>query len=47
MIKKSDKIFIAGHKGLIGSAIFRKLKNSGFKNILIIEKKKLNLINQT
>ena len=47
MIKKSDKIFIAGHKGLIGSAIFRKLKSSGFKNILIIEKKKLNLINQT
>ena len=47
MIKKSDKIFIAGHKGLIGSAIFRKLKSSGFKNILIIEKKKINLINQT
>ena len=39
MIKKSDKIFIAGHRGLIGSAILRKLKSLGFKNILKIEKK--------
>ena len=46
MIKKSDKIFIAGHRGLIGSAILRKLKSLGFKNILKIEKKKLNLLNQ-
>ena len=46
MIKKSDKIFIAGHKGLIGSAILRKLNSLGFKNILKIDKKKLNLLNQ-
>ena len=46
MIKKSDKIFVAGHKGLIGSAIVRKLKFKGFKNILTVDKKKLNLINQ-
>ena len=46
MIKKTDKIFVAGHKGLVGSAILRKLKEKGFKNILIAEKKDLNLINQ-
>ena len=46
MIKKTDKIFVAGHKGLVGSAILRKLKEKGFKNILIVEKKDLNLINQ-
>ena len=46
MIKKSDKIFLAGHKGLIGSAIFRKLKKDGYNNILTIDKKKLDLKNQ-
>ncbi len=46
MIKKTDKIFVAGHKGLIGSAIIRKLKVKGYKNIITIEKKKLDLINQ-
>ena len=47
MIKKTDKIFVAGHKGLIGSAIIRKLKSLGYKKIITIDKKKLNLINQT
>ena len=46
MIKKTDKIFVAGHKGLVGSAILRKLKRSGYKNIITVEKKKLNLISQ-
>ena len=39
------KIFIAGHKGMVGSAIFRKLKNKTNK-IVIADKKKLNLLNQ-
>ena len=39
------KIFIAGHKGMVGSAIFRKLKNIS-NNIVIADKKKLNLLNQ-
>ena len=46
MIKNTDKIFIAGHKGLVGSAIFRKLKSSGYRNILVVSKKNLNLTNQ-
>ena len=46
MIKKSDLIYVAGHKGLLGSAITKKLIKKKFRNILTIEKKKLNLINQ-
>jgi len=40
------KIFLAGHKGLVGSAIYRKLIEKNYKNIIIIDKKKLNLLNQ-
>ena len=46
MINKETKIFLAGHKGHLGSAIFKKLKKKGFKNIVTIDKKKLNLLNQ-
>tara|TARA_A100001011_G_scaffold391415_1_gene476847 strand:- start:74 stop:1006 length:933 start_codon:yes stop_codon:yes gene_type:complete len=47
LIKKHSKIYLAGHRGLVGSAILRKLKSSGFKNIITVTKKKLNLINQS
>ena len=46
MITKNSKIFLAGHNGMIGSAIFRKLKKN-YKNIITIEKKKLDLRDQT
>ena len=46
MINKKSKIFIAGHKGMVGSAILRKLKSKGFSKIIFCEKKKLNLLNQ-
>ncbi len=46
MIKKNSKIFVAGHKGLVGSAIVRKLKEKGYKKIITIEKSKLDLTNQ-
>ena len=32
MIDKKSKIFVAGHNGLVGSAIVRKLKSKGFSN---------------
>ena len=44
-MKKSDKIFIAGHNGLVGSAVFDLLKKKGFKNIVTIDRKKLDLRN--
>ena len=46
MIKKNDKIFLTGHKGLVGSAILRKLKEKNFKKIILADKKKLNLLDQ-
>ena len=42
----SDKIYIAGHSGLVGSAIERLLKKRGFKNLLIRSHKELDLTNQ-
>ena len=46
MINKKDKIFVAGHNGLVGSALVRKLKEKKFKNIIVIPRKYLNLFNQ-
>ena len=44
MISKSSKIFVSGHRGLVGSAVLRKLKNLGYKNILTATRKKLDLV---
>ena len=46
MINRNSRIFIAGHKGLVGSAIYRKLKAKGYTNLLIADRKKLDLTNQ-
>ena len=46
MINHNSKIFVAGHKGLVGSAILRLLKKRGYKNLLIIDKKHLDLRDQ-
>jgi GDP-L-fucose synthase len=46
MINKKSRIFVTGHKGLVGSAVARRLKYFGFKKILTVDKKKLDLRNQ-
>ena len=46
MINLSSSIYVAGHKGLVGSAIVRKLKEKGYKKIITASKKKLDLTNQ-
>ncbi len=46
MINKNSKIFVAGHKGMVGSAILRKLKKLKYKNIFFASKKQLNLTDQ-
>ena len=46
MISVKDKIFVAGHNGLVGRAIVRKLKKDGYKNILTAERKQLDLVDQ-
>jgi len=42
----TDKIFVAGHRGMVGSAIVRRLENDGFKNIVTRTSKELDLRNQ-
>ena len=45
-MKKNDRIYLAGHKGLVGSAVLRKLKKLNYTNIITAEKKNLNLLDQ-
>ena len=42
-----SKIYVAGHNGMVGSSIVRKLKELGYKNIITTSRKELNLLNQT
>jgi GDP-L-fucose synthase len=46
-MNKDSKIFIAGHNGMVGSAIYRKLKSEGYSNIIVRSSKELDLINQS
>jgi len=46
MSLKKSKIYVAGHNGLVGSAIIRRLKFFGYKNIITIDREKLDLTNQ-
>lgn len=45
-MNKTDKIYIAGHRGMVGSAIERKLRKDGFTNIITRTSKELDLRNQ-
>ncbi len=45
-MNKDSRIFIAGHNGLVGSAVYRNLIKKGYKKIITIPKRKLDLKNQ-
>jgi len=45
-LNKKSRIFLAGHKGMVGSAVLRHLKNKKYKNIITQNKNKLNLLDQ-
>lgn len=45
-MNKSDKIYVAGHRGMVGSAIIRLLEANGFENIVYRNSKELDLRNQ-
>lgn len=45
-MNKSDKIYVAGHRGLVGSAIVRNLKEKGYTNIVGRTHQELDLVNQ-
>ena len=46
MIKKNTKIYIAGHRGMVGSAVWRVLENKGYTNLVGKTSKELDLRNQ-
>jgi GDP-L-fucose synthase len=46
MMQKSDKIFVAGHRGLVGSAIIRRLESEGFDNLPKRARSKLDLADE-
>jgi GDP-L-fucose synthase len=46
VINKKSTIYVSGHKGLVGSAVLRRLNFFGYKNILTIDKKDLDLKDQ-
>ena len=45
-INKNSRIYVAGHNGLVGSAIVRRLKFNNYRNILTVDRKSLDLFDQ-
>ena len=46
MLNKDSRIFIAGHKGTVGSEVLQLLKDKKYNNIISIDKNKLDLTNK-
>ena len=46
MMEKNAKIYVAGHRGMVGSAIVRELKRQGYENIITRTHKELDLCRQ-
>lgn len=46
-MEKQGKIFIAGHRGLVGSALVRRLQALGFSNLILRDRTQLNLLRQS
>jgi len=45
LISKKDRIFIAGHKGMVGGSVYKLLKNNGYENLLTVSRSNLDLRN--
>ena len=45
-MNKDSKIYVAGHRGMVGSAIVRKLKEEGYTNLMLLTHKELDLLDQ-
>lgn len=45
-MNKKDKVYVAGHRGMVGSAIVRNLQSSGFSNFLLKTALELDLLDQ-
>ena len=46
VMKKPSKIYLAGHTGMVGSALHRGLQKRGYKNIVVRSRKQMNLLDQ-
>ena len=46
-MNKTDKIFVAGHRGMVGSAICRALKAAGYENLVVRSHTELDLLDPT
>ena len=46
MMEKNSKIYVAGHRGMVGSAIVRELERQGYANIITRTHRELNLCRQ-
>lgn len=46
-MSKTDRIFVAGHRGMVGSAIVRKLREHGYSNIVTRDRSELDLVQQS
>ena len=46
-MKKTSKIYVAGHRGLVGAAIIRRLEKAGYENLILRTHQQMNLTHQT
>ncbi|WP_290382042.1 NAD-dependent epimerase/dehydratase family protein, partial [uncultured Muribaculum sp.] len=46
MMEHNSKIYVAGHRGMVGSAIVRELERQGYENIITCTHSELDLVNQ-
>ena len=46
-MEKESRIYLAGHTGLVGSNIERRLRRSGYQKLILKTRKELDLIRQT
>jgi GDP-L-fucose synthase len=47
MLDKPEKIFVAGHRGMVGSALIRRMESEGFSNLLVRDRSKLDLTDES
>ena len=47
LLEQSSKIYVAGHRGMVGSAIWRELERRGFRNLLGKTRQELDLLEHT
>jgi GDP-L-fucose synthase len=45
-MEKAVRIFVAGHRGMVGSAVVRRLQRAGFENILTRTRQELDLMDR-